>query len=317
MNAIILGWDPARWDAWVPAFPEVVELVAETGRFRTWWSLGLPQNPDRQAETSPRSATSLRPDTSAAPDIAPDTEVWLLLTGGNDRGLIGHGVVGPDGTSVPETAGCETGFAVDVVFDALLSQGEHVPHDELVGRVPGVLWDLARGSGETIPPADLPALRELWAEYAGPSQFEATLAVPGSLPDQALLKVTANRYEVSPQARAACIRHHGSSCAACGFNFEAAYGGVGKDYIQVHHIVPAAEQGADYQLDPLTDLVPLCANCHAMAHQRTPVPYSPAELRRLMAAPPHVAGSVLSPEEESAQRDAARLLQIKGTGDQD
>jgi len=40
-------------------------------------------------------------------------------------------------------------------------------------------------------------------------------------------------------------------------------------------------------------------------------------LRRLMAAPPHVSGSVLSPEEEAAQRDAARLLQIKGTGDQD
>ncbi|MCW2131459.1 HNH endonuclease [Arthrobacter sp. VKM Ac-2550] len=299
MNAIVLGWDPADWDAWQPAFPEVVELVAETGGFRTNWSLGFPQDPVWQAETSPGA------------------EVWLLLTGGKDRGLIGHGVVGPDGASGHGNADPQPGSAVDVVFDALLRQGEHVPRDELASRVPGMPWDSVRGWGEPIPPAELPALRDVWADYAGPSQFEPTLAVPGALPDEALLKVSANRYEVGPQARTACIRHHGSSCAACGFNFAAAYGGLGKDYIQVHHIVPAAEQGADYQLDPLTDLVPLCANCHVMAHQRTPVAYSPAELRRLMAAPPHISGSVLSPEEESAQRDAARLLQIKGTGNQD
>ena len=305
MNAIVLGWDPADWNVWHPAFPEVVELVTETGAFRTRWSLGLPQDRAGQAEISP------------APGPAPGTEVWLLLTGGKHRGLIGHGVVGPDGVSVSRSAGLEPGPTVDVVFDALLRQGEHVPHDELASRVPGMPWGSVRGWGEPIPPAELPALRDVWADYAGPSQFEATLAVPGALPDEALLKVSANRYEVSPHARTACIRHYGSSCAACGFNFEAAYGGLGKDYIQVHHIVPAAEQGTDYQLDPLTDLVPLCANCHAMAHQRTPVPYSPAELRRLMAAPPHVSGSVLSPEEEAAQRDAARLLQIKGTGDQD
>ncbi len=293
MNAIVLGWDPADWDAWQPAFPEVVELVNETGGFRTSWMVG------------------------SAPELAPGAEVWLLLTGGKHRGLIGHGVVGADSVSEPRSAGLEPGSAVNVVFDALLRQGEDVPYDELASHVPGVPWELVRGWGEIIPPSELPALRDVWADYAGPSQFEATLAVPGALPAEALLKVSANRYEVSPQARTACIRHHGSSCAACGFNFEAAYGGLGKDYIQVHHIVPAAEQGTDYQLDPLTDLVPLCANCHAMAHQRTPVPYSPAELRRLMAAPPHVAGSVLSPEEESAQRDAARLLQIKGTGNQD
>ncbi|QTG79666.1 HNH endonuclease [Arthrobacter crystallopoietes] len=305
MNAIVLGWDPADWNVWQPAFPEVVELVTETGAFRTRWSLGLPQDRAGQAEIFP------------APGPAPGTEVWLLLTGGKHRGLIGHGVVGPDGVSVSRSAGLEPGPTVDVDFDALLRQGEHVPHDELASRVPGMPWGSVRGWGEPIPPAELPALRDVWADYAGPSQFEATLAVPGALPDEALLKVSANRYEVSPQARTACIRHYGSSCAACGFNFEAAYGGLGKDYIQVHHIVPAAEQGPDYQLDPLTDLVPLCANCHAMAHQRTPVPYSPAELRRLMAAPPHVSGSVLSPEEEAAQRDAARLLQIKGTGDQE
>lgn len=311
MNTIVLGWDPADWDAWQPAFPEVVELVAETGGFRTRWSLGSAEDRAGQAQTSPS------PGPAPAPGLSPGTEVWLLLTGGKHRGLIGHGVVGPDGVSTPGPAGLDPGAAVDVVFDALLRQGEHVPYDELADRVPGVPWDSVRGWGEPIPSSELPALRDVWGDYAGPSQFEATLAVPGALPDEALLKVAANRYEVSPRARTACIRHHGTNCAACGFNFGAAYGGLGKDYIQIHHIVPAGEQGADYQLDPLTDLVPLCANCHAIAHQRTPVPYSPAELRRLMAAPPHVAGSVLSPEEEAAQRDAARLLQIKGTGNQD
>jgi predicted HNH restriction endonuclease len=44
----------------------------------------------------------------------------------------------------------------------------------------------------------------------------------------------------------------------------------GKDYadgyIQIHHIKPLSEY--EGEVNPETDLVPLCANCHAMAHKR-------------------------------------------------
>jgi 5-methylcytosine-specific restriction protein A len=36
-------------------------------------------------------------------------------------------------------------------------------------------------------------------------------------------------------------------------------------------VVPLAAIGRDYVVDPARDLVPVCANCHAMLHLRTEV----------------------------------------------
>lgn len=47
-----------------------------------------------------------------------------------------------------------------------------------------------------------------------------------------------NRYERSAEARRACMTHHGTSCAACGFSFEGRYGEIKEDFIHVHHVVP-------------------------------------------------------------------------------
>ena len=53
-------------------------------------------------------------------------------------------------------------------------------------------------------------------------------------------------------------------------NFEERYGLLGKEFIHVHHIIPVSELGENYDLDPLTELVPLCPNCHAMVHRVDP-----------------------------------------------
>lgn len=76
----------------------------------------------------------------------------------------------------------------------------------------------------------------------------------------------ATYYERDPKARKECIDKHGLSCAVCGFNFEKVYGNHGKNYIHVHHIVPLHTIGKRYKIDPIKDLIPLCANCHAMIH---------------------------------------------------
>jgi 5-methylcytosine-specific restriction protein A len=93
--------------------------------------------------------------------------------------------------------------------------------------------------------------------------------------------VAVNRYERSTKARRACIRHYGLSCVVCGFNFEQAYGDIGIGFIHVHHLIPLADIGEQYTLDPIQDLRPVCANCHAMLHQRTP-PFAIEELRSLL-----------------------------------
>jgi HNH endonuclease len=81
--------------------------------------------------------------------------------------------------------------------------------------------------------------------------------------------VTTSRYERDPQNRVDAIRIHGRRCFACGFDFDSFYGPeLAGSYIEVHHVVPISQLGAR-PVDPRTDLVPLCSNCHSMAHRRT------------------------------------------------
>jgi predicted HNH restriction endonuclease len=80
-------------------------------------------------------------------------------------------------------------------------------------------------------------------------------------------QVTVNAYEREPKARKVCLEHHGFDCAVCGFNFEAKYGERGKDFIHVHHLKPMALTDGEYALNPVTDLRPVCPNCHAMLHR--------------------------------------------------
>jgi 5-methylcytosine-specific restriction protein A len=92
--------------------------------------------------------------------------------------------------------------------------------------------------------------------------------------------VEVNRYERNPAARRACIRHYGLYCVVCGFNFQQVYGEIGIGFIHVHHLIPLSEAEQQYTLDPIQDLRPVCANCHAMLHQRIP-PWSIDELRSM------------------------------------
>jgi HNH endonuclease len=75
-----------------------------------------------------------------------------------------------------------------------------------------------------------------------------------------------------PGARKECIKHFGPTCQVCGFNFEEFYGEVGKGFIHVHHHrLQLAVSKGKHKVDPINDLIPLCPNCHAMAHQRNPM----------------------------------------------
>lgn len=92
------------------------------------------------------------------------------------------------------------------------------------------------------------------------------------------IAIQTTRYERSVGARSTCLSHHGYTCLACGFNFGKTYGPVATHYVQVHHLKPLAAMGSAGACDPINDLAPLCANCHAVAHFRNP-PYSVEELR--------------------------------------
>jgi len=89
---------------------------------------------------------------------------------------------------------------------------------------------------------------------------------PQSYIEGAVKTISVNAFERSARAREACLKKHGYSCVVCGFNFEAVYGELARNYIHVHHVVRLADIGASYQVDPITDLQPVCPNCHAVIH---------------------------------------------------
>ncbi|MDO9592641.1 MAG: HNH endonuclease, partial [Erysipelotrichaceae bacterium] len=75
------------------------------------------------------------------------------------------------------------------------------------------------------------------------------------------------KYERDPKCRKAAIEFHGTTCAACGLNFERMYGLRGEGFIEIHHIKPLFIEGKESKVDPITDLIPLCPNCHRMVHR--------------------------------------------------
>ncbi|MEM6303310.1 MAG: HNH endonuclease [Pseudomonadota bacterium] len=97
-------------------------------------------------------------------------------------------------------------------------------------------------------------------------------------------QITTNRYERKASLRAACIRHYRAMhdgvllCEACGFDFERAFGPVGAGFIHIHHKHPLGNLQEERLVDPLKDLVPLCPNCHAMAHRFIGVKETPRDV---------------------------------------
>lgn len=55
------------------------------------------------------------------------------------------------------------------------------------------------------------------------------------------------------------------ACEACGFDFEVAYGEVGRGFAECHHTVPLAQVGE--RNTKLANLAVVCANCHRMLHR--------------------------------------------------
>lgn len=53
----------------------------------------------------------------------------------------------------------------------------------------------------------------------------------------------------------------------CGFDFKR-YGACGKNFIEVHHVKPLYDLEKEEIIDPKTDLVCLCSNCHRIIHRK-------------------------------------------------
>lgn len=90
--------------------------------------------------------------------------------------------------------------------------------------------------------------------------------VDESYPEEIREPVLVNRYERNATARMRCIEIHGSACQVCGMDFESSYGSDFVGLIHVHHLNPRAKATGLTHVNPKTDLIPVCPNCHAALH---------------------------------------------------
>lgn len=108
------------------------------------------------------------------------------------------------------------------------------------------------------------------------------LEILGARTEGAVSFYYGRKYERDLINRLQAINLHGTSCVICGFNFEETYGDRGANFIEVHHVKPLNVHGHEIVIDPQTDLIPVCANCHRMIHRKQDKILSIEEMKTIL-----------------------------------
>ena len=263
MATYLFTWNPTKWD-W-----ETLEEDSASYRRRGFvdgrWSCGVTKR------------------------IVPGDRVFLIKLGPHKpTGIMASGFAVSSPFQAPHYSDAsKTANYIDLRYDILLNPSDEklLDRDILEVELPEVRWS-PQGSGITIPPDAAARLEEMWSEQItsiglSPSKSPDEIVAPERYWEGAVRRIAVDAYERDPRARRACLKHHGLTCCVCGFDFAVAYGDLGKGFIHVHHLKQLSDIGSEYEVDPITDLVPVCPNCHAMLHKRNP-PMAPEDLRITM-----------------------------------
>jgi predicted HNH restriction endonuclease len=89
-------------------------------------------------------------------------------------------------------------------------------------------------------------------------------------------------YERQADLRAKAVEIHGVVCMGCGFSFEQKYGDLGRGFIEVHHVKPVSSLENKVAVNPRSDMIALCSNCHSIVHRRKPEPISLQALKGIL-----------------------------------
>lgn len=257
MGAYLYTWNPDRWK-WSDQ-QDAIYRVNNTDQYDMYWSCG---NTKR---------------------IEVGDLFFLMRLGVEPKGIIGCGYVSSQPYSLPhwdehKAIEGKSALRTDLLFKAL-SEIPLLPLAYLLEKYPDFSWTPQTG-GVSIPDEIAQDLFSLIQSnknfsFAPSDKKEIQLFAEGKA-----RSVTYKTYDRSPVARQACIEHYGYSCYACGFNFKEAFGALGANYIEVHHLRQIADVGEEYMINPREDLRPVCANCHRMLHKTRP-PLSIEELKNI------------------------------------
>lgn len=253
MTTYLIAWNPKRWQ-W-DDLPELSNDVKEGKIVSIRWSCGK----SRRLQIGDR--------------------VFIIRLGVEPKGIFASGTI-IEGSyenihwEDEKAALGEKALFIQIRLDVLLDpESDPILPREALSFPPfsDMHWD-TQMSGVRIPDEIAEELDKAWNSFKIVKNYFLPEEIPESdvLFEGAKHQITVNAYERNSEARRKCIAFYGTSCSICGFNFLEFYGEEGRDLIHVHHLRQLAEVGEEYQVDPINDLRPICPNCHALIHRRTP-----------------------------------------------
>jgi len=257
MNTYLFTWNPQKWN-WTD-LPEAVYKVNTGEDYYDYWNCGN----TKRIETGDR--------------------FLLMKLGKHPKGIIGAGQIisepylRPHWEEVKANKG-KMALRADLLFTTLC-ETPIIDEQGLRTKPSLELFDwFPRSSGVSVPDNISEAVFKIIEKEIGLQPERLSKAQLTKLKEGMPSKITINSYDRSPLARQQCVEHYGTDCEVCGFAFEKKYGELGKGFIHVHHLNQLADICAEYEIDPINDLRPVCANCHAMLHKKRPA-YSIEEIK--------------------------------------
>jgi 5-methylcytosine-specific restriction protein A len=266
-HTFLITWNPTKWE-WTD-LRENLDFLEKIGYIESSWSCGNSKN------------------------IKKGDRIFLMRVGKEPKGLMGSGYAKSSHYVAPhwdKTPG-KTAHYIDIEFDVLINpEINNIFSKDLLDKVdPNNLqqWFPQR-SGISIHTEIVDELESQWFDFITKNKLiknsflsnDVIHEVTESYTEGKSKEIIQTRYERNPQARKVCLTHHGYSCQICDFNFEYYFGEVGRGFIHVHHINPIATVGYEYNINPENDLIPVCPNCHAMIHSKTP-PFTIDEIKKM------------------------------------
>ncbi len=160
---------------------------------------------------------------------------------------------------------------LDALRDECIKQG--LPSSNWIDEANRIWEKCGLGSVDSNESQYWAVVREFLLRSAPPENGKSTTFTEGRRYVTVL-----SRSERNSKLRKECIKEYGAKCCVCDMEFVKRYGPIGEDFIHIHHLKPLSEIADEYKAK-VSDMRPVCPNCHAMLHKRRPKPYSPAELK--------------------------------------
>jgi len=192
-------------------------------------------------------------------------ELTKLLSPTSDKVIVANGAIGRIGRAFSNYLG----IAPETYFDG---QTDRPGYFLLIGpytKENG--WEMTKNLKKALEDLGLTDSKNQDNEISDRLPTE-TLSFEESkfLKEGKVLQVYVDKYERNQKARLKCIDHYGDKCFVCGFDFGQVYGDIAKGFIHVHHKRQLSEIKKEYKVDPIADLIPVCANCHSVIHLTKP-----------------------------------------------